>query len=44
MMSINKIIREEYSKFINEDISLNKFANLLFNKVKKLNAGFVSQI
>ena len=39
-MSINKIIREEYSKFINEDISLNKFANLLSNKVKKLNPGF----
>lgn len=39
-MSINKIIREEYSKFINENFSLNKFANLLSNKVKKLNAGF----
>ncbi len=43
-MNIKNIIKEEYSKFINEDISLNKFANLLFNKVKKLNAGFVSQI
>lgn len=39
-MSINKIIREEYSKFINEDVSLNKFANLLSNNVKKLDAGF----
>lgn len=39
-MGINKIIREEYSKFINEDISLNKFAKLLSNNVKKLDAGF----
>ena len=39
-MGINKIIREEYSKFISEDISLNKFTNLLSNKVKKLNPGF----
>ena len=39
-MSINKIIREEYSKFINEDISLDKFAKSLSNNVKKLNAGF----
>ena len=39
-MSINKIIREEYSKFINEGILINKFANLLSNNVKKFDAGF----